>query len=272
MCVCGGGGTTASGRLLPSSVTLTSPLHYREAIPYEALLQNPSCVLVATPTGGHLGWCSGPDGPTGASWTDMPMQASWARVRVRVRVLVRVFMRACVRAFVHMMQTALVMLVDWPAGLSTFPEPLTAHTGSTGGLPQASGAACVFAHATPSTAGAGKRANHAGDDGRSHERRFHRLSRGVPSVRCTRNFLGMKGCYISAILAALLLWPTTLQPKHFGCRPRHSMGVCRCRHFELNLVPDDSWCKTPGFCKVAETNQQQKSKKHLWKLLQPDRL
>jgi hypothetical protein len=37
------------------------PIAPYEGIPFEALEANPNCILVVTPTGGHLGWCSGPD-------------------------------------------------------------------------------------------------------------------------------------------------------------------------------------------------------------------
>ncbi|KAL4433399.1 hypothetical protein ABPG77_010252 [Micractinium sp. CCAP 211/92] len=46
------------------------PIAPKEAIPFEAIQANPNCLLVLTPTGGHLGWCGGPDGATGAPWTD----------------------------------------------------------------------------------------------------------------------------------------------------------------------------------------------------------
>ena len=35
------------------------------AIPFEAIQANPQCLLVVTPSGGHLGWCSGPTGVLG---------------------------------------------------------------------------------------------------------------------------------------------------------------------------------------------------------------
>jgi predicted alpha/beta-fold hydrolase len=46
------------------------PIAPKEAIPFEAIEANPQCLLVLTPTGGHLGWCGGRDGVTGAPWTD----------------------------------------------------------------------------------------------------------------------------------------------------------------------------------------------------------
>lgn len=41
------------------------PIAPQEAIPFKALEANPNCLLVLTPTGGHLGWCGGRDGVTG---------------------------------------------------------------------------------------------------------------------------------------------------------------------------------------------------------------
>lgn len=46
------------------------PIAPQEAIPFKALEANPNCLLVLTPTGGHLGWCGGRDGVTGAPWSD----------------------------------------------------------------------------------------------------------------------------------------------------------------------------------------------------------
>ena len=43
----------------PSAQAADDPIAPHDAIPYEALAQNPNCLLVVTPTGGHLGWCSG---------------------------------------------------------------------------------------------------------------------------------------------------------------------------------------------------------------------
>ncbi len=41
------------------------PIAPREAIPYDAIAANPNTALVVTPTGGHLGWMAGRDGPLG---------------------------------------------------------------------------------------------------------------------------------------------------------------------------------------------------------------
>lgn len=57
------------------------PIAPEEAIPYRELHDNPNCILVVTPTGGHLGWCSGNDGVTGAPWTDKAMQEYFIAVR-----------------------------------------------------------------------------------------------------------------------------------------------------------------------------------------------
>lgn len=32
--------------------------------------ENPNCLLVVTPQGGHLGWVAGHEAPIGAPWTD----------------------------------------------------------------------------------------------------------------------------------------------------------------------------------------------------------
>ena len=41
------------------------PIAPEHAIPYEALHDNPNCILAVTPAGGHLGWVSGHDAPLG---------------------------------------------------------------------------------------------------------------------------------------------------------------------------------------------------------------
>lgn len=46
------------------------PIAPPEGIPFDELKANPLCVLVTTPTGGHLGWCSGGNGVLGAPWSD----------------------------------------------------------------------------------------------------------------------------------------------------------------------------------------------------------
>lgn len=40
------------------------------AIPYRALAENPNCILVTTPGGGHLGWAAGGGGPFGEPGLD----------------------------------------------------------------------------------------------------------------------------------------------------------------------------------------------------------
>jgi hypothetical protein len=32
--------------------------------------ENPNCLLIVTPKGGHLGWIAGSEAPLGAPWTD----------------------------------------------------------------------------------------------------------------------------------------------------------------------------------------------------------
>lgn len=32
--------------------------------------ENPNCLLIVTPKGGHLGWVAGGEAPLGAPWTD----------------------------------------------------------------------------------------------------------------------------------------------------------------------------------------------------------
>lgn len=32
--------------------------------------ENPNCLLIVTPAGGHLGWVAGDEAPFGAPWTD----------------------------------------------------------------------------------------------------------------------------------------------------------------------------------------------------------
>lgn len=32
--------------------------------------ENPNCLLIVTPKGGHLGWVAGAEAPQGAPWTD----------------------------------------------------------------------------------------------------------------------------------------------------------------------------------------------------------
>ncbi len=64
------------------------PIAPKEAIPFEAIEANPQCLLVLTPTGGHLGWCGGRGGTTGVfAWCGcgalgMALQAEQAAVTV----------------------------------------------------------------------------------------------------------------------------------------------------------------------------------------------
>ncbi len=41
------------------------PIAPAKAIPRQAMQDNPDCILVVTPCGGHLGWVSGPGAPLG---------------------------------------------------------------------------------------------------------------------------------------------------------------------------------------------------------------
>ena len=41
------------------------PIAVEPAIPYKSLADNPNCILVTTPGGGHLGWAAGGGGPFG---------------------------------------------------------------------------------------------------------------------------------------------------------------------------------------------------------------
>ena len=63
------------------------PIAPAKAIPRQAMKDNPDCILVVTPCGGHLGWVSGPGAPLGQlvpfslfpgvvlSCTDVPLHA-----------------------------------------------------------------------------------------------------------------------------------------------------------------------------------------------------
>lgn len=46
------------------------PIAPSRGIPREDIKENPNCVLVVTPNGGHLGWVAGDEAPFGAPWTD----------------------------------------------------------------------------------------------------------------------------------------------------------------------------------------------------------
>ncbi|KAL6349476.1 hypothetical protein AAG906_034133 [Vitis piasezkii] len=46
------------------------PIAPSRGIPREDIKENPNCVLIVTPKGGHLGWVAGPEAPRGAPWTD----------------------------------------------------------------------------------------------------------------------------------------------------------------------------------------------------------
>lgn len=46
------------------------PIAPARGIPYEDIKENPNCLLIVTPKGGHLGWIAGSEAPLGAPWTD----------------------------------------------------------------------------------------------------------------------------------------------------------------------------------------------------------
>uniref|UniRef100_A0A5B7C7H0 AB hydrolase-1 domain-containing protein n=1 Tax=Davidia involucrata TaxID=16924 RepID=A0A5B7C7H0_DAVIN len=46
------------------------PIAPSRGIPREDIKENPNCLLIVTPKGGHLGWVSGVEAPRGAPWTD----------------------------------------------------------------------------------------------------------------------------------------------------------------------------------------------------------
>ncbi|KAK4262946.1 hypothetical protein QN277_028435 [Acacia crassicarpa] len=46
------------------------PIAPSRGIPREDIKENPNCLLIVTPKGGHLGWVAGDDAPFGSPWTD----------------------------------------------------------------------------------------------------------------------------------------------------------------------------------------------------------
>ncbi|WOL07013.1 embryogenesis-associated protein EMB8 [Canna indica] len=46
------------------------PIAPSRGIPREEIKENPNCLLIVTPQGGHLGWVAGGEAPFGAPWTD----------------------------------------------------------------------------------------------------------------------------------------------------------------------------------------------------------
>ncbi|XP_062146653.1 embryogenesis-associated protein EMB8 [Alnus glutinosa] len=46
------------------------PIAPSRGIPREDIKENPNCLLIVTPKGGHLGWVAGVEAPRGAPWTD----------------------------------------------------------------------------------------------------------------------------------------------------------------------------------------------------------
>jgi len=62
------------------------PIAPKHAIPIEELEANPNCILVVTPTGGHLGWCSGSEGILGAPWTDTALAEYFSAVQKLLKI------------------------------------------------------------------------------------------------------------------------------------------------------------------------------------------
>ncbi|KAF7828098.1 embryogenesis-associated protein EMB8-like [Senna tora] len=46
------------------------PIAPSRGIPREDIKENPNCLLIVTPKGGHLGWIAGDEAPLGCPWTD----------------------------------------------------------------------------------------------------------------------------------------------------------------------------------------------------------
>ncbi|KAI4326781.1 hypothetical protein L6164_019317 [Bauhinia variegata] len=46
------------------------PIAPSRGIPRDDIKENPNCLLIVTPKGGHLGWVAGDESPLGAPWTD----------------------------------------------------------------------------------------------------------------------------------------------------------------------------------------------------------
>ncbi|KAF6153705.1 hypothetical protein GIB67_000938 [Kingdonia uniflora] len=46
------------------------PIAPARGIPRKDIKENPNCLLIVTPKGGHLGWVAGDEAPFGAPWTD----------------------------------------------------------------------------------------------------------------------------------------------------------------------------------------------------------
>ncbi|KAJ4846341.1 embryogenesis-associated protein emb8 [Turnera subulata] len=46
------------------------PIAPARGIPRQDIEENPNCLLIVTPKGGHLGWIAGPEAPLGSPWTD----------------------------------------------------------------------------------------------------------------------------------------------------------------------------------------------------------
>ncbi|KAK8591609.1 hypothetical protein V6N13_031648 [Hibiscus sabdariffa] len=57
------------------------PIAPIEATPYEDIKENPNCMLIVTPQGGHLGWVAGDEAPFGAPWTDIMQKPKGTEVK-----------------------------------------------------------------------------------------------------------------------------------------------------------------------------------------------
>lgn len=55
---------------LAQNLSLISLLEKECAQHFLSSQENPNCLLIVTPKGGHLGWVAGPEAPRGAPWTD----------------------------------------------------------------------------------------------------------------------------------------------------------------------------------------------------------
>ncbi|CAL5343216.1 unnamed protein product [Camellia sinensis] len=51
-------------------VAANDPIAPSRGIPRKDIQENPNCLLIVTPKGGHLGWVAGAESPRGAPWTD----------------------------------------------------------------------------------------------------------------------------------------------------------------------------------------------------------
>ncbi|KAI7736968.1 hypothetical protein M8C21_027244, partial [Ambrosia artemisiifolia] len=64
--------------LFTMNLAKNDPIAPDRAIPREDIKENPNCLLIVTPKGGHLGWVAGENAPVGCPWTD-PMVMDFLR-------------------------------------------------------------------------------------------------------------------------------------------------------------------------------------------------